>query len=262
MLTSKPALLERTYESISLRRTQPYSCYIPSVSIPDSGARYPVLIMLHGFGGDHTSWPNSTRVGCYLADYGIVTVFPNGYNGWYENGYDDGARYEDDIAVDLVREIMRSAPAMAPGRNWAICGMSMGGYGAVRLALKYPRLFSCAVSHGGAFDGMPRSGIHPVFGDAECEIGFRREQSPIWLAEQLLCRFPNQRPFLFLDCALSDPLLEISRSLSGHLKFLGYPHTYSESVGHHTWPYWNRAFRTVLPSVAAHIGAQRLAKNG
>lgn len=256
MPSSKPELHLRSYDSTALGRSQPYACYLPCDCTQDTERRYPVLILLHGHGCDHTSWPSLSRVGVYLRRYGIVTIFPYGSNGWYTNSYDGEARFEDDIVHDLASEIMRGTPALPCGRNWAIGGMSMGGYGAIRLALKHPGVFSCAASHGGALDRMLRSDVHPVFGDPVLHAAFRKEQSPVWLVEQLLCRFPVQRPGMFLDCALSDPLLEVNRSFSDHLTFLGYHHHYSEAIGHHTWPYWNRAFRTILPAVAAHIGAE------
>lgn len=252
------SLQVRYYESSALSRSQPYACYGPDNCTFDSAERYPVLIMLHGYECDHTSWPTLTRIGRYLAEYNLITVFPFGGNGWYTNSFDKQSKYEDDIIQNLIPEIVRSLPAIQPGRSWAIGGMSMGGYGAIRLTLKYPELFSCAISHGGALDRMTRDDVHPIFGDPVKNAVFRKEQSPLWLVEQLLCRFPIQRPYLFLDCAKSDPLLECNRSFSNHLNYLGYKHQYTEATGQHTWPYWNRAFRTILPAAAAHIGANRL----
>ncbi len=264
MQTPAPVLLERQYISKALGCTQPYACYLPADHRAHADKRYPVLVMLHGSGCDHTSWSRMTRIGVYLSNYDIVTIFPFGKEGWYTNGinFDGESRFEDDIVLDLAAETMRATPALPAGRHWAVAGMSMGGYGAIRLALKFPEMFSCAVSHGGALDRMMRGDVHPVFGDPVQNAVFRKEQSPIWLVEQLMCRFPVQRPNLFLDCGASDPLLEVNRSFSNHLRFLGYHHRYTEASGHHTWPYWNRAFRTVLPDLAAQIGAARNEQRG
>ena len=75
--------------------------------------------------------------------------------------------------------------------------------------------------------------------------------------ESALSRWPLQRPRLYFDCGLKDDLLESNRRLDGYLTFLGYPHTYQEWPGYHTWPYWDRAFRTLLPTVAQELGAAR-----
>jgi S-formylglutathione hydrolase FrmB len=256
--TLEPILHLRSYYSKALRRSQPYACYLPTLQAVEAGKLYPVLILLHGRGCDHSSWPRSTRIGTYLAKYGVVTIFPQGDDGWYTNSFDGIFRYEDDIIQDLAPEILHSTPAKPPGGAWAIGGMSMGGYGAIKIAAKYPELFSCAFSHGGAMNGPSIRGQHPIYGDPILNARFRIEQSLTWLVEQLLCRFPVQRPYLFLDCGRDDPLLEANRSFSDHLNFLGYHHYYFEASGQHTWPYWNRAFRTLLPSVAAHIDAKLL----
>ena len=191
----------------------------------------------------------------HLGGYGLVVVCPEGGNGWYTNAFDGSARYEDDLIHDLIPHLQTTLPISDPGRRWAIEGLSMGGYGAVKLALKYPRLFSVAVSHSGALERVSHPEPHTVFGDPERDLSFRRSENLVWLAEQALCRLPTERPRLHLDCGLQDELLETNRRLDGHLTFVGYPHTYEEMPGHHTWPYWNRAFRKMLPMVAAEIGA-------
>jgi len=244
-----------SYESTALHRVQTYRFLLPdSAATPKCG--YSVLFFLHGFDSDSMGWLNHTRVAQQLSRFGIVSVFPQGDNGWYTNSYDGKQRFEDDIMQDFVPHITRKLPIAAPGRAWGIGGMSMGGYGAVKLALKHPETFGTAFSHAGAMERMLQGDSHPVFGGPITDSGFRRSESPIWLVEQIMCRFPIQRPMLYLDCGLSDPLLEVNRRFSDHLKFLGYHHQYHEAVGHHTWPYWNRAFRTVLPALAQSIGAE------
>ncbi len=84
----------------------------------------------------------------------------------------------------------------------------------------------------------------------------RRAENPFWLAEQAMSRWPTERPRLYLDCGLDDGLLEANRRFHDHLNFIGYHHTYLEMPGHHTWPYWNRALRTVLPAVAEALGVE------
>lgn len=257
-MVASPQLRVGSYSSRSLGKRQEYSYYLPRNCDSWGPQRYPVLILLHGRECDHRSWARYTRIGKYLAAYGIIVVFPSGDEGWYTNSYDGAEKYEDDIVKDLAAEVLRALPALPPGRNWAIGGMSMGGYGAIKLALKHPGMFTCGFSHGGALDGMFRPGVHPIFGDPQREASFRIRESPVWLVEQALSSFPVLRPHLYLDCGTDDPLLQVNRAFSSHLTFLGYYHNYSESPGHHAWPYWNRAFRTVLPHVAALIGAEPL----
>ena len=214
--------------------------------------------MLHGFDSDHNSWLQHTRIEAVLAEYRVITVFPQGDNGWYTNAFIGGTgRHEDDLICDLIPELRSTLPVAGALRHWAIGGMSMGGYGSVKLAVKYPEVFGTAFSHGGAFERMFQNDVHPVFGDPVENAAFRRQESPVWLLEQLMCRFPIYRPRLFIDCGLQDPLLEVNRRFTNHLEFLGYHHSYRESPGHHTWPYWNRAFRQLAPQLMGSIGAKR-----
>ncbi len=241
-----------SYFSKSLDRERNYRALVPG-DIQD-GEKLPVIFMLHGYDADSAAWITQTRACDQLRKYRVIAVFPEGDKGWYTNAFDGLARYEDDIVEDLVPDVIRRLPVVKPGPGWAIGGFSMGGYGAVKLGLKHTLLFGTAFSHSGAVERMLKTDVHPIFGDPEVDASFRKQETPLWIIEQVLCRFPFSRPNLILDCGLSDPLLEENRRLSQHLDFLGYHHIYRELPGMHTWPYWNRAFRTALPDIAAAIG--------
>jgi putative tributyrin esterase len=237
----------RAYVSKALGRSQPYACYCP-VGSEHSGRRYPLLVLLHGVTGNWQDWGRYTRLTRYLLGNEIIVVCPDGGDGWYTNAVDEGERREDDIMSDLLPHLEATLP-LVPGAARAIGGLSMGGYGAVKLALKYPEQFQVAVSHSGAFDMTARPQPHTVYGNSQIHAPFRRKESVYWLAEQALCRPPAKRVKILLDCGVSDPLVEANRRFSAHLNYIGYGHTYREMPGHHTWPYWDRAFRTILPDV-------------
>jgi S-formylglutathione hydrolase FrmB len=241
------AFEERSYDSRSLGRRQPYACFLPP-GAAHSGRAYPLLILLHGVTGDFADWARYTRLARYLQGEELIVVCPDGDEGWYTNGVNSGERREDDILEDLLPHLERTLPLL-PWPARAIGGLSMGGYGAVKLALKHPVAFRVAVSHSGALDITSRPEPHAVFGDAAAHAAERRLEDPRWLAEQALSRPPAERPQLFLDCGAADPLAVVNRTFSDHLNFIGYGHTYREMPGHHTWPYWDRAFRTVLPDL-------------
>lgn len=248
------------YLSGALGREQPYAYFLPDD--PDGGEassqrRYPLLVLLHGRTGSYTDWPTKTRIARVVAAYPLVVVFPEGDEGWYTNAADGGTRYEDDLLQDLLPHIQATLPVQPPGKAWAIGGLSMGGYGAVKTALKHPHLFSAAVSHSGAFEQVRNSKPHSVFGDPDTHAALRHAEDVFALVEQAMCRYPTERPRLSLDCGLQDDFLEINRRFDAHLTFLGYPHTYREMPGYHTWPYWDRAFRTSLPEIARALGATK-----
>jgi putative tributyrin esterase len=247
------------YYSHSLSRWQPYAYLAPEEFCASRGGdrNYPLLVMLHGRTGCYLDWPTYTRIARYAAHYRLIVAFPEGGDGWYTNAMQGGERYEDDILQDFLPHLQQNLPLISAGRAWGIGGLSMGGYGAIKIALKYPLLFSVAISHSGSLERPMTTAWHPVFGDPESDISRRRRENLFWLAEQSLCRFPTERPRLHFDCGLSDGLLEANRRFSDHLNFLGYSHTYLEMPGHHTWPYWDRAFRTILPTIAKELGLSR-----
>ena len=240
------------YFSKSLSRIQPYLCLMPKEQNAQAQG-YPLLLLLHGLHGNYRDWATYTRLARRLAGQHLIVVCPDGGNGWYTNSADGAERREDDLILDLLPHLEETLP-LRTGRRYAIAGLSMGGYGAVKLALKRPDLFACAASHSGALDIASRCEWHPVFGDPDRDAEFRRRENPSWLAEQALCRLPTERPRLFLDCGLQDALLTANRDYSDHLTFMGYGHTYREMPGYHTWPYWDRAFKTILPEIMRVIG--------
>ncbi len=261
-------LFRGTYPSRSLGCDQPYAYLMPEREL-NAGGDFPLLVLLHGRQCGYLDWTEKTRIARYAANYRMIIAFPDGDNGWYTNtpssinGALSGQR-EDDIIEDFLPHLQQTLPVVEPGAGWGIGGFSMGGYGAIKLALKHPKLFSLALSHSGAFDVTQIPEVHSIFGDREQNAAFRRSESVYWLAEQALCRFPSERPRLLFDCGIDDHLLGASQSFHQHLNFVGYQHDYNEMPGHHTWPYWDRAVRTILPKAAEMLGVARLstAKNG
>jgi S-formylglutathione hydrolase FrmB len=249
-----------TYFSRALQREQPYAWFAPPSwdgTLTEATPRYPLLVLLHGLGGGHQDWAQNTRIARYAAEQEMVIAFPDGGDGWYTNAVEDGPRCEDDLVQDFLPHLQATLPLLPPGKHWAIGGLSMGGYGALKIALKRPDLFLFAVSHSGALEQPKTPQPHPVFGDPNRHSAQRRAEYPAYLAELALCRWPSERPRLYFDCGESDALREENQRFADHLRFLGYPHTYREMPGYHTWPYWNRAFRTALPIIAQAIQEQR-----
>lgn len=257
---SGPASLplhQGAYYSQALGRSQPYAYYAPPGVVADrvteGGPRFPLLILLHGLRGNHLTWPTQTNLGQYAAAYNLFIAFPEGGEGWYTNAYDGSARYEDDLMHDFLPHIQNTLPLLPHGKNWAIGGMSMGGQGAVRIALTHGRMFSLALSHSGAFEYPQRQPLHPVFGDPDSDLATRRGANVFKRAEDALGTWPPARPNLYLDCGTEDRLLDSNRRFHQHLDFIGYRHTYIEQPGYHNLPYWDRAIRQALPIISEAV---------
>jgi S-formylglutathione hydrolase FrmB len=135
---------------------QPYSIFLPPSYGREAARNYPVVYFLHGLNNDQTSW----TVGRYgdlqnkveeliLSNRipEIIMVHPRGDNSFYCNYADGTRRYEDFIVRELV-DYVESNYRVKKGRRFrSIGGTSMGGYGALKIAMKFPESYSAAVGH-------------------------------------------------------------------------------------------------------------------
>jgi len=120
------------------------------VVLPDEGpGPFPVLYLLHGLSDDHTIWLRRSRIEWYVRNLPLIVVMPDGYRGFYTNN-DAGPAYATYMAEELPEKIETWFPASRVREGRCISGLSMGGYGAFRLALGYPDKYVSATSHSGA----------------------------------------------------------------------------------------------------------------
>lgn len=127
-----------------------YDVYLPAHYDPAGSKRYPVVYMLHGLYGNHRNLLerfNSQQMldgSMHRLNSDAIVVFVDGFNSFYVN-QKNGLKMESAIMKDLVPTIDKTYKVSKSAQNHAIGGISMGGYGAARLALKYPEYFSKAL---------------------------------------------------------------------------------------------------------------------
>jgi len=139
-----------TLSSAALRRAMPYRVFLPASLRP--GARYPVVYLLHGGGGGYRDWSNDSDVAQYAAQ-GLILVMPEGESSYFVNSATrPGDRYEDYIVQDLIPDVERHFPVRSTRSGRAIAGVSMGGYGAIRIAFDHPDLFAFVGTISAALD--------------------------------------------------------------------------------------------------------------
>ena len=208
---------------------------------------FPVLYLLHGLSDDHTIWHRRTSIERYVADLPLIVVMPDGGRGFYTNAV-EGFAYETAIIEDLIGYIDRMLPTRAERQGRCIGGLSMGGYGALKLALRHPERFCSAVSHSGALAFGHGSGPE------------NRHQSPEFVRilgpdpaggpNDLYALAENidrkNLPALRIDCGVEDFLIDDNRAFIAHLSRLGIAHEYEEFPGKHEWGYWDEHVREAL----------------
>ena len=210
-----------------------------SVILPERGeGPFPVVIQLHGLSDDHQAWLQRSNLVRHAVAYPFVIVLPDGgtsgYLNWKPSDRLHKNRYEDLIVTDIPNHVRRHFNVT--NGPWAIGGLSMGGYGALRLGLKYPERFASIWSHSGAFhiDEMVDPAMVADVADANALVH----------AERLVGR--DEQPVIAFDCGVDDELIHHNRECHARLDELGIPHHYAEHPGGHTWDYWDEHVQEAL----------------
>lgn len=240
--------------SATLGRTVSYRVVLPPGYglVTSRATRYPVLYLLHGWGGNYDSWLTRSGLARHASEHRLIVVTPEGERGWYTDGA-GGTRYESYLLQDVVADVDRRFRTIAQRRGRGVAGYSMGGYGALKLGFRQPELFAFAGSTSGALDAAARTddeSIAQTFGEPGSRV--RMENDLPRLARE----FPEERrgalPFFYLDCGLSDPWLAANRDFAALLAERMIRHEYRQRPGEHLWPYWDAQARAIL-RVAAEI---------
>jgi S-formylglutathione hydrolase FrmB len=146
----------KSFDSVTLGTAEPYSIFLPPSYSREPDRSYPVVYFLHGLNNDQTSWTverygqlqnkiEEMILAKKLPEF--IMVNPRGDNSFYCNYADGSKRYEDLITQEL-ESFMETHYRARKGRvNRAIGGTSMGGYGALKIAMKYPERYASVVGN-------------------------------------------------------------------------------------------------------------------
>src|SRR6266487_5071234 len=141
---------QKTVASKILNKDVKYTIYLPP-DYTSSDRTYPVVYLLHGYTHDNTAWLQCGEINRY-ADKAIaegtippmIIVMPNGDSSFYINSYDGKEKYEDFFIKEFMPSVEKTYRIKAEKKYRGIAGLSMGGYGTLIYALKYPNLFAAA----------------------------------------------------------------------------------------------------------------------
>jgi S-formylglutathione hydrolase FrmB len=216
----------------------------------ERGGKYPVLYLLHGLGGDHTEWTRHSAIERYAEEKGIALVLPRADRSYYMDMKQGGA-YFTYLSRELP-DIMKRVFAISGRReDTFVAGISMGGYGAFKLALRYPELYAAAASLSGGIDIVRRAsganGFQP--GEISRIFGSTRElrgsdDDLFTLAGKVAAG--GKQPMLYQCCGTEDFLYEGNRAFLEQATSAGLKITYEEGPGEHEWGYWDRQLRGML----------------
>jgi len=243
-------LLNMTFSSHVLQMQCSANIILPQSS-PEQTIQKPfkTLYLLHGLSDDHTAWTRWTSIERYAAEYNIAVVMPNAHRSFYSDKK-GGGKYFKFISDELIAIMQELFPLSDKREDRFAAGLSMGGYGAMKLGLACPEKFAAVASLSGALDIFGRIGsetwLHEEFGFIlDLSDKERRESDLFYMAEKL-SKSEIPQPEIYIWCGTEDFLYQDNLKFKAHLEKTGLDFTYEESAGDHVWGCWDLKIQTAL----------------
>ena len=217
----------------------------------DSGKKYQVLYLLHGYSGDCTVWNRYSNIERYAQQHRLAVVCASVGNSFYADMV-HGGKFRTFMLEELPAFIRHTFPVSHRREDTFIAGISMGGYGALRLALERPDRFSRVASLSGAvdvvtmanmFDGGRAMGFGEIFTPEELLPGSDNDL-PAFAAR--LLEKGVSLPRVYQCCGTEDFLYQLNVAVRDRFQALDLDYTYDESAGAHDWDYWDTQIRKAL----------------
>ncbi len=215
--------------------------------------KLPTLYLLHGLSDDHTIWQRRTSIERYVAGLPLCVVMPAVGRSFYTD-MKYGQNYWTYVSEELPRVMGTYFPLSERREDTFVAGLSMGGYGALKLALRCPERYAAAASLSGAVNmvtryremrderRIPETELYSIFGTPEEMEGSDNDLNHLF--DEML-KTPQRCPQLFVCCGTEDFLIRDNRALRDHYgKALSI--AYHEESGVHEWAFWDRWIQQVL----------------
>lgn len=220
----------------------------------------PVLYLLHGMGGNHSVWERRSSIERYVAQYQLAVIMPSGDLGFYtDTTYD--MNYWTFVSEELPEIVHELFPQLTTKREKTFAaGLSMGGYGALKLGLKKPENFAAVASLSGAIAiGEDMDSLlqirkaaywEGIFGPLDQVKGSVND--PDFLLEALVASGTEQ-PRFFLACGEQDFLYGASEAMAEKMAAKGVAVTFEHGMGIHDWQFWDQWIQRALEWFALEI---------
>lgn len=205
--------------------------------------QYPAVYLLHGYNGNYSDWIKKAPNIQELSDrFDVLIICPDGAkNSWYfDNPNVDTMQCETHIAEEVLPYIDEHYRTREDKEGRAITGLSMGGHGALYLALKHSEKFGAVGSMSGGVDLRP----FPNAWELKNVLGTYNDNPENWDKHSvinLLHMASGSNTQFFIDCGMDDFFIEVNRALHEKMMYLNIPHDYTERPGKHDWLYWQNA---------------------
>lgn len=216
-----------------------------------SHQRYPTLYLLHGLADDHTIWQRRTSIERYVEKLNLAVVMPAVERSFYTD-MATGLRYWTFISEEVPAIARSFFPLSELREENYVAGLSMGGYGAFKLALTYPERYAAAASLSGALDVVRvvreeqekrEQEFKHIFGEV---ANLMNSPNDLFYLTKQVVQPGKLRPHLYQCCGTEDFLYEDNLRFRAQAQALGLEVTYEAGPGEHVWSYWDQQIQRVL----------------
>lgn len=202
-----------------------------------------VLYLLHGLSDDQTLWSRKSSIERYAEEANIAVIMPTTYRGFYtDTKY--GMKYWTYISEELPEYIKNTFRLPTEREKTFVAGLSMGGYGTLKLALRKPEMFTAAYAMSSAADikvwHERNDEAKYIFGETV------PDEEDLFCLASTYKNNTDKLPKIYMRCGESDGLLPYNRKLAEHMKDLGIDVDYKESPGVHDWKYWDEQIKNFI----------------
>ncbi len=250
------ALMNCRFASLTLMRQCTMNVFVPERPHSDGRAGFPVVYLLHGRSDDENSYANH---GIWQTCTGreFIVVMPDGGRSFYTD-MASGEKYWTFLSEELPRLVATLFPARAGRENTFAAGLSMGGYGALKLGLRHPERYAKIGAMSAVADigwaGRPEGGmsdweIASIFGSRTGMLGGDNDLFELLKRPAPACG----RPRLRVRCGDADGLVKENREFVKRAAAAGgWALDYQETPGAgHSWEFWMGELPGILDFFAA-----------
>ena len=208
-----------------------------------------ILMLLHGFSGNNKDWLLGSKIQELSIKYNMAVILPSGENSFYLNG--DTGNYGTFVGEELINYVRRTFNLSINKNDTYVGGLSMGGFGAIHIALKNNNTFSKAFGLSSALIIHGIKNKDESFSNEVADYKYYRivfgdlnnleksENNP----EELIRRLKEDNkeiPDIFIACGKQDFLIEQNRDFYKFLIDNEVNVEYKEDEGSHNWDFWNK----------------------
>ena len=203
------------------------------------------IYLLHGLSDNHSNWSRLTSVERYAKEHNIAVFMPNVDRSFYTD-MKYGRNYYTYISDEFIKYTRQVFKLSTKREDTFIAGLSMGGYGAFKIALRNPHIFSAAASFSGVLDIVKRFKESPtwekekllIIGENPDFEGENAKENLKYLLENFDKNSPKVR--LYQACGTEDFLYEDNQNFIKWVEKTDFEHEYHEGPGGHEWKFWDK----------------------